>query len=476
MACAGEDAIVHDSDPSSTVPQPQFDPYFTANEKIIQDLLIDERRYHSTPAYCVKQPLAVAKWMRRALLTWVREICAYRRTDAGVLSQTAQLIDRYLHVVPIEKSQYQLVGAACFFISSKLKESTQVPLSEMVKFTDYSVQNVDILAYEMMVCLSLAWDLTCITPVDFIAPVVDFLEFVPELKQIIRQAALNIYTKVFHVEDLGLYMPSYMAAACILYALNLTVHPDLGDVTLRSVTRIQQLLRLEARKIREVYQHLQSCFKPGTIELSEAVIKADSGVVTPSPEPSVPPPPHQYVALTSNSAVPMPMATSTVLPTRPLCADASSHSNSLSSFGSSSGSFENASTHLASASISTCSPSETEFFNETENEQPPISELCVPRPSMPYVQYYHHPQAAQHPNAYAAGQILNNECVLATTNGWENAAVNLTGPLSKMNDYVTVKAAVFPGDPRFVILTAAGLPVATQRRWTPTDIRDVQLE
>ncbi|GAA56940.1 G1/S-specific cyclin-D1 [Clonorchis sinensis] len=453
-------------------------------------------------------------------------ICAYRRTDAGVLSQTAQLIDRYLHVVPIEKSQYQLVGAACFFISSKLKESTQVPLSEMVKFTDYSVQNVDILAYEMMVCLSLAWDLTCITPVDFIAPVVDFLEFVPELKQIIRQAALNIYTKVFHVEDLGLYMPSYMAAACILYALNLTVHPDLGDVTLRSVTRIQQLLRLEAlfewenlkeedkghqmigyieisveyykgawcstfsclktsqtgdsagfqRKIREVYQHLQSCFKPGTIELSEAVIKADSGVVTPSPEPPVPPSPHQYVGLTSNSVVPMPMATSTVLPTRPVCGDASSHSNSLSSFGSSSGSFENASAHLPSASISTCSPSETEFLNETENEQPPISELCVPRPSVPHVQYYHYPQAAQHPNAYAAGQILNNECILATANGWENAAVSLTGPLSKMSDYVTVKAAVFPGDPRFVILTAAGLPVATQRRWTPTDIRDVQLE
>ncbi|KAF6776075.1 hypothetical protein AHF37_04418 [Paragonimus kellicotti] len=50
------------------------------------------------------------------------------------------------------------------------------------------------------------------------------------------------------VEELGMYLPSYMAAACILYALNLTVHPDLSDVALRSVTRIQQLLRLEAKR------------------------------------------------------------------------------------------------------------------------------------------------------------------------------------------------------------------------------------
>lgn len=50
----------------------------------------------------------------------------------------------------------------------------------------------------------------------------------------------------FLVEDLNFYLPSYTAAACILYALNLTVHPDLSDVALRSVTRIQHLLKLEA--------------------------------------------------------------------------------------------------------------------------------------------------------------------------------------------------------------------------------------
>ncbi|CAH8466133.1 unnamed protein product [Dicrocoelium dendriticum] len=246
MAATDGEVLERDNSGPMTVPQPQYDPYFSANEKIVQDLLFDEKRYHSTPGYCVRQPLAVAKWMRRALLNWLRDVSIHRQTDAGVLAQSAQLIDRYLHVVLTDRREYQLVGATCYFISSKLKESVQVPLNEMVRYTDYSVTHDDILAKELTICLSLMWDLTCITPVDFIAPVVDFLEFVPSLKQIIRQAALNVYIKVFHVDDLGTFLPSYLSAACILYALNLTVHPDLSDVALRSVTRIQQLLRLDA--------------------------------------------------------------------------------------------------------------------------------------------------------------------------------------------------------------------------------------
>lgn len=49
------------------------------------------------------------------------------------------------------------------------------------------------------------WDLTCITPVDFVAPVVEFLEFVPSLRQIIRQAALCIYIKAFHGKNYIVY-------------------------------------------------------------------------------------------------------------------------------------------------------------------------------------------------------------------------------------------------------------------------------
>lgn len=279
MAVSDQDAVKeqpanHLREPI-TVSQPLFDPYFTRNERIIQDLLVDEHRYHSLPGLCSKQSLERAIWMRRALLNWLRDICIHRGTDGEVLAHTAQLVDRYMRVVSTDQQEYQLVGAACFFISSKLKEPVPIPLRVMAEYSAYSAAEQDILAKELTICISLNWDLTCITPVDFIAPVVEFLNFVPRMRKIIRQAALCIYVKAFHVEALSAYLPSYTAAACILYALNLTVQPELNGIALQSIAFIQRLLGLEPVTLRRVYEILQACFEPGTVELSKAVRDGD---------------------------------------------------------------------------------------------------------------------------------------------------------------------------------------------------------
>lgn len=80
MATAGE-GVFEENDqsdgPPGAVPQPLYDPFFTANVKIIQDLLLDEKRYHSTPGYCIGQPSGVAKWMRRTLLNWLRDVSLF---------------------------------------------------------------------------------------------------------------------------------------------------------------------------------------------------------------------------------------------------------------------------------------------------------------------------------------------------------------------------------------------------------------
>uniref|UniRef100_A0A0V0JAT6 G1/S-specific cyclin-D2 n=1 Tax=Schistocephalus solidus TaxID=70667 RepID=A0A0V0JAT6_SCHSO len=258
-----------------TVPLSAVDTYFTANENVIRDLLFDAVRYHSFPAYCVYEPPAHAIWMRRALLNWLREVCEHRNTEVEVLAHTAQLIDRFLQIMPTDKREYQLVGAACFLISSKLKETVPVSVERMVQYTDFSVTRQDLLAKEVTICIALQWNLTGITPLDFIAPSVDFLPCSLELRQLLRRSASHIFMKILHVEGINLYLPGYTAASCILYALQLTVTPDLGESAVGSAARIQRLLGLEACKLREAYQFLLTLFKPGTIELADNVIRVD---------------------------------------------------------------------------------------------------------------------------------------------------------------------------------------------------------
>ncbi|VDQ04157.1 unnamed protein product [Trichobilharzia regenti] len=258
-----------------TVPQAKYDPYFRQNPRVIEDLLFDEERYHTTPGYCIAQPRERKIWMRRCLFNWLRDISTDRATDGEVLAHATQLIDRYMHNFPTDRSEYQLVGATCFLIASKLKESIPISVRKMSEYTAHSLSEEHILNKELNICMSLMWDLNCITPLDFIAPVVEYFEFDPDLCQTIRKVAVRIFFKVFHVEQLGYYMPSYMAAACILYALDLTVRRDLPDVTIRSVIRIQQVLKLEASKIAEAYQVLQACFEPRTMQLTRAVLEGD---------------------------------------------------------------------------------------------------------------------------------------------------------------------------------------------------------
>lgn len=77
MDVSGQDTSDHCTNSSEgplTVAQAKYDPFFTRNLRVIEDLLIDEKRYHSTPGFCVSQSPARTTWMRRSLLNWLRDV------------------------------------------------------------------------------------------------------------------------------------------------------------------------------------------------------------------------------------------------------------------------------------------------------------------------------------------------------------------------------------------------------------------
>ncbi|XP_018645864.1 cyclin d, putative [Schistosoma mansoni] len=406
MDVSGQDASDHCTNSSEgpvTVAQAKYDPFFTRNLRVIEDLLIDEKRYHSTPGFCVSQSRARTTWMRRSLLNWLRDICIHRGTDGEVLAHTAQLIDRYMHIVPTEQNEYQLVGATCFFISSKLKETVPIALRQVTEYTANSLTEQDVLAKELTVCISLMWDLTCITPVDFVAPVVEFLEFVPSLRQIIRQAALCIYIKAFHV-----YLTYYL------------------------------VLHLQ-RKMREAFQILQACFEPGTVQLSNAVLEGD---LEPPDSPVREVPAHLVHQLHSSSTTPvnttllLPLATSMYIHPHLNASNQSSLASvdipSLSTsmvFVNNNVSFDRNCKPTTSASLSACStsspPSEAENMglSELENEHSRCPYINRSRLSMPLIHYSHSTQFCHHSNVSATDKLSERKLVPLV---WENPVSNRT--------------------------------------------------
>ena len=136
--------VMPDEDPPASVPQPTSDVYFTRNETIIRDLLYDQVRYHTFPAFCYKETVNQAIWMRRTLINWLREVCEHRDTVPEVLAHAVQLIDRFVTLVKTDKRDYQLVGAACYLISSKIKDTVPVSVEDIVRYTDFSITKNDL--------------------------------------------------------------------------------------------------------------------------------------------------------------------------------------------------------------------------------------------------------------------------------------------------------------------------------------------
>lgn len=48
-------------------------------------------------------------------------------------------VDRFLSLVPIKKTQLQLLGTASLLIASKLKDNSPFVVEHLVRYTDYSV-------------------------------------------------------------------------------------------------------------------------------------------------------------------------------------------------------------------------------------------------------------------------------------------------------------------------------------------------
>lgn len=108
--------------------------------------------------------------MRRVVADWVMDLCEEQNCQEEVSLLCLSYMDRFLSLVSIKKTHLQILATACLLLASKLREPNYkaLPVELLVFYTDNSITKKDLIRWELLVLSRLKWDVSTVTPLDFL--------------------------------------------------------------------------------------------------------------------------------------------------------------------------------------------------------------------------------------------------------------------------------------------------------------------
>ena len=96
------------------------------------------------------------------------EVTEEQCCEEEVFTLSMNYLDRFLSVMSIRKTHLQLLGTACMFLASKLKETIPFTAEKLVIYTDHSITLEGLLNWEILILNKLRWDISAVTPSEFL--------------------------------------------------------------------------------------------------------------------------------------------------------------------------------------------------------------------------------------------------------------------------------------------------------------------
>lgn len=245
------------------------DPTLLEDDRVLKNLLKSEERFAPRSSYfqCVQTDISPV--MRKIVAEWMLEVCEDQKCQEEVFPLSMNYVDRFLSICPIRKSQLQLLGTACLLLASKLREPRPLSAEVLVFYTDNSISLDDLWRWEQLVVSKLKWELSAVTPGDFLLHILRRLPVdhqIWDTTMILRHAQTFIALSVREFKFL-MYTPSIIAAASVAAALHGL------DWTRKSGYGLSYLLDELTRMTAIERDYLQGCL----CQIEEMVTEARGG-------------------------------------------------------------------------------------------------------------------------------------------------------------------------------------------------------
>ena len=139
------------------------------DDRVLQNLLRNEEKYLPVvPDYMRNIQTCITPSMRKIVADWMLEVVHEQNSQPEVFYLAMNIVDRFLCRCRIMKSQLQLLGTVAILISSKIREPCPIPGKTLITYTDYSITADELKEWELLVLYKLQWEITAITPLDYL--------------------------------------------------------------------------------------------------------------------------------------------------------------------------------------------------------------------------------------------------------------------------------------------------------------------
>jgi len=227
------------------------DPVILEDLRVFQNMLDIEDFYIAATNYFQNIQSEIRPHMRKLVTDWMMDVYLDQKCHPDVFLLSCNIMDRFLSQLNIKKNQFQLVAAASLFIASKLVDPCPIQGSILVKYTDNSCLLTELLEMELLILSKLKWDLSAVTPYDFLE---HLLKLLIEDGAIIQsdlmqsdllKAAEEVIILCATEFRFSMYPPSMLSSAALVVAAKVAHRSDYEFDFPDLISRLQILTRVE---------------------------------------------------------------------------------------------------------------------------------------------------------------------------------------------------------------------------------------